>query len=51
MAKSTSVHSHNRTNGPDYLTASAAFTLLGAVQVTLVGTIMVALAGRLALER
>jgi MFS family permease len=41
VAKSTSVHPHNRTTGLDRLPASAAFALLGAVQVTLVGAITV----------
>jgi MFS family permease len=41
MVESTSVHPHNRTNGPDRAAARAAFTLLATVQVTLVGTITV----------
>ena len=41
MAKIISVHPNNRTIDLDRFTASAAFTLLGAVQVTLIGTITV----------
>lgn len=41
MAKSLSAYSNNRTIGLDRFAASAAFTLLGAVQVTLVGAITV----------
>jgi MFS family permease len=41
MAKSISVHPNNRTIDLDNFAASAAFTLLGAVQVTLVGAITV----------
>jgi hypothetical protein len=41
MAKNISACPHNRTIDLDHLVASAAFMLLGAVQVTLIGAITV----------